>query len=137
MSTENTLAPSFARSAASGRPTTSDLYDYQHLLRRSSSDISPVNHGDYSPVSTVSVRQDPVVYPNVFKTFHDSEWGARYNRFDHTRRRRIAICSRSCDVGWQRGRQSLRRYESDTWKRLGRARVREAIPTCDTSCNET
>ena len=42
----------------------------------------PVNDRDNPSVSSITVRQDPVIHPRVFEAFYDRERGAWKDRFD-------------------------------------------------------
>ena len=87
MSAENTRAPSFASSAASGRPTTSDLCGrVSHRAHLYSEHSKPVNDSDGFAVSSVAVREEGVIHSGVFQTLYDSKRRARKNRFDESQR---------------------------------------------------
>lgn len=101
MSTEKTRAPSFARSAASGRPTTSDL-DPSRGEQRSAGDTggyrltwwdvdAPVYDCDGAAVCAVAIRQERVVDPDALERFHDAEGRAGQNRFDGSGWRYVAL----------------------------------------------
>lgn len=91
ISTENTRAPSFANNAARGRPTTSDLQlvlSVSHSLPPHSNRV-PVDNGDHSSISSITVRQDSIIHPGVLEAFHDRERRAWKDRFDRPRWRLI------------------------------------------------
>lgn len=71
MSTEKTRAPSLARSAASGRPTTSDLGVVKGCTTHRC-DI-PIDDGNSAAIGTVAVREERVVHADAFEGFHDAE----------------------------------------------------------------
>lgn len=77
MSTEKTRAPSFARSAASGRPTTSDLSDYQVGKWKAWGGNAPVDYGDGPAVCAVAVWQERIVYSDTLERFDYAQRRAR------------------------------------------------------------
>lgn len=82
MSTEKTRAPSFASSAARGRPTTSDLARVIGVGDAVGRDFVPVDHCDSLAVGAVPVWQERVVHLDVFKAFDGCERCARQDRLD-------------------------------------------------------
>ena len=81
ISTENTRAPSFASSAARGRPTTSDLVKQINVSKEKENVrySSPVNNGDSLPICSITIRQDSVIDPDMFETFDDGQRCTRNN----------------------------------------------------------
>lgn len=78
ISTDKTRAPSFASSAANGRPTTSDLHPSVSFsciwgLKR---DI-PVDDGDDLSSSSITIVEHLVVHTQMFQHLDDCEWCAR------------------------------------------------------------
>jgi hypothetical protein len=66
ISTEKTRAPSFARSAASGRPTTSDLVVARVVPMVAAVEMyAPVDHGYGATIGAVAVWQKRVVHPDA------------------------------------------------------------------------
>jgi hypothetical protein len=84
ISAEKTLAPSFARSAARGRPTTSDLCDIlgDHSLDTDCARALPIDHGHCPPVCTIAICKDFVIHSNILEAFDDAEGSARDDGFD-------------------------------------------------------
>lgn len=91
---EKTRAPSFARSAASGRPTTSELKENEKdqtapmILKTKESaqnqSLVPIDHGNSLPISTVAVLQDCVIHADVLEALYDSKRCAWKDRFDES-----------------------------------------------------
>jgi hypothetical protein len=78
MSTDKTRAPSFASSAANGRPTTSDL---PRLVSSSRNEMRerdiPVDDGDDLSSSSITIVEHLVVHTQMFQHLDDCEWCAR------------------------------------------------------------
>ncbi len=99
MSTENTRAPSLARRAASGRPTTSDLRVRSRQIlctsnKKQEDKYVPVDDSDSLPVCTVAVRQERVVHPDVFQAFDNRKGCAREDGLDEARWGLVVYCRR-------------------------------------------
>lgn len=100
MSTEKTLAPSLARSAARGRPTTSDLGTMSGMTTLLTLKVVPVDDGDGLAICTVTIRQEVVIHSSIFEAFDDGKRGTRQDGLDEARRsfvvnhrrRRLAWC---------------------------------------------
>jgi hypothetical protein len=72
ISTDKTLAPSLANKAASGRPTTSDLFINTSPTMKWN-DI-PIDNGDNLSPGPISIIQHLVVDSQMLKYFDNSEW---------------------------------------------------------------
>ena len=77
MATEKTRAPSFARSAARGRPTTSDLLFLRRVFlvdigREGWASRLPVDDGYGAAVGAVAVGQQRVVDTDALERFYDA-----------------------------------------------------------------
>lgn len=93
MSTENTRAPSLARRAASGLPTTSELdHDSRQKIRQkktpppstvnSTVGSSPIDNSDDLPIRTISIRQDLIVHTDILQALDDGQGGAGQDGLD-------------------------------------------------------
>jgi hypothetical protein len=66
ISTEKTCAPSFARRAASGHPTTSDLVVTRVVPMVAAEELyAPVDDGHGAAIGAVAVWQERVVHPDA------------------------------------------------------------------------
>ena len=102
-----TRAPSLARSAASGLPTTSELPQGYCLaiavLVIVEINSIPIYDSDSFSVGSVTVRKDFVVYAGELQAFHDSQRGTWDNGLDSAGRWLF-------DIGdIRRNRQGIRR----------------------------
>lgn len=86
ISTEKTRAPSLARSAARGRPTTSDLGTMSGMATLVTLKNVPVDDGDGFAICTVPVRQEVIVHPSILEAFNDGQRRARQDGLDEARR---------------------------------------------------
>lgn len=84
MSTDKTLAPSFANKAAKGRPTTSDLTKNYMSLRppRGLMPDVPVDDGDDLSSSSIAVFEHFVVHTQMLEHLHNGQRGTRQDRLD-------------------------------------------------------
>lgn len=104
MSTEKTRAPSFARSAASGRPTTSDLRGCARGAAAERDGDVPVDDGDSAAVGAVAVRQERIVHADALEGFYDAQRCTGQDRLDGPWRWRVVLewCGRVGERGRRR-----------------------------------
>lgn len=104
MSTLSTRAPSLAKSAPNGLPTTSDrlITVITFLFLPSAPHVTHKQPKD-SPSRTITIRQQFVIHAYEFKHLDDRQWGAGQDGFDGSGRGQVVFCEGGGEVGFRDG----------------------------------